>query len=243
MCDGDVYNVINGNQTELLAMEMQLVRPNDLHYCLKSKSETHDMLNLEIDISFFETFAESMLPGIVMDLKNRPYIPKKMCSTYVFNHCNMLKDQLQRYYDVNESKEKTFILKQIFVVLLTEYLEEFAMETRENIRDNTFFVELFTLMNASENIGLRLHEVCDKYPCSVSYAIKKFKAEGKDTPNKIFREVKLNYACMLLKTTSYTVDMIGEIVGYGSMGFFSRLFVERFGVTPSEYRRIYRKGN
>ncbi|MBQ6554307.1 MAG: helix-turn-helix transcriptional regulator, partial [Firmicutes bacterium] len=48
--------------------------------------------------------------------------------------------------------------------------------------------------------------------------------------------VKLRRAAWLLRNTNLKVTDIAERLDYKDMGYFSRLFKKKYGITPSDYR-------
>ncbi len=56
------------------------------------------------------------------------------------------------------------------------------------------------------------------------------------TPNHFLRERRLQVACKLLKETDMPVTHICLAVGFSSLGSFSALFRNHFGVSPSSWR-------
>jgi len=57
------------------------------------------------------------------------------------------------------------------------------------------------------------------------------------TPLNYFRAQQLAHAAKLLRRSPLTTDQITVIAGLGTRGTLFRLFLERYGVTPDEYRR------
>ncbi len=49
-------------------------------------------------------------------------------------------------------------------------------------------------------------------------------------------ELRLQHACMLLRTTTLTLDLVGEQSGFNSLSTFRRAFIRQIGVTPHAYR-------
>ena len=145
----------------------------------------------------------------------------------------------QRYYEV-DAPERQFFSKKLLAFVLFAFEERFSLEEIEKATDKSFSYNLITMLNQPENIRLKLNEVCKKYPCSVEYAIRRFRAEGMETPNKIFRKIKLDYACLLLKTTDKKIIRISEEVGFFNIGYFNGLFQEVYGLSPKDYRKRYK---
>ena len=78
--------------------------------------------------------------------------------------------------------------------------------------------------------------------CKISYPyikklfIKKFGLP----PIKYSIQLKINYACDLLKSELYTISQIAEICGYNNIYFFSRQFKEYMGISPTDFINKYK---
>lgn len=78
--------------------------------------------------------------------------------------------------------------------------------------------------------------------CTISYPyikklfIKKFGVP----PIKYSIQLKINYACDLLKSEVYTISQISEICGYNDIYFFSRQFKEYTGLSPTDFINKYK---
>ena len=57
------------------------------------------------------------------------------------------------------------------------------------------------------------------------------------SPKAYLQSVRFDAACSLLKTTNYTVAEIARSVGYDDQLNFSKLFKNKYGISPSEYRK------
>ncbi len=58
------------------------------------------------------------------------------------------------------------------------------------------------------------------------------------TPNNDINTAALLVASKLLCTTNYSVSKISKTVGYARSDYFIRLFKQKYGVTPAEYRKF-----
>ncbi len=58
------------------------------------------------------------------------------------------------------------------------------------------------------------------------------------TPNNDINTAALLVASKLLTTTNYSVSKISKTVGYARSDYFIRLFKQKYGVTPAEYRKF-----
>lgn len=72
-----------------------------------------------------------------------------------------------------------------------------------------------------------------------SYLSKQMKQEFGKSFNDFLTELRITKACELLglESVAYPIHEIGEKVGYPNQHYFSRIFKQRTGFTPSYYRK------
>ena len=75
---------------------------------------------------------------------------------------------------------------------------------------------------------------------SYSYLKKLFQKKFGVPPNRYIIQLKINYACDLLRTNLYSVSQVAEHCGYSDLSFFSRQFKEYTGLPPSAVRQAYK---
>jgi len=95
---------------------------------------------------------------------------------------------------------------------VTEYIEQ-------NFHRKITISELSGLLN-----------VCD------DHCIRLFKTALSKTPSEYIIDVRLRHAMKLLSEREETVQMISEKCGFTTVSYFSKMFRERLGMTPSEFR-------
>ena len=90
----------------------------------------------------------------------------------------------------------------------------------------------------SNNISMdKLAELCG---ISYSYFKKIFVKKFSMTPKKYIINLKINNACELLKTETYTVSQISLMCGFSDIYFFSRQFKEYMGISPRIFIEKYK---
>lgn len=241
--ENGIINVVNDERIELNAEEAIIVRPDDIHYTQNLKGVNHQLLNIEVRKGFFEDVLNLFAPSTLARLNAYPRnIPKIKCSFAVYEKILHLIRLSQRYPEVGSAARQA-LSREMLMCILFEYEEQFRSEQISDTEDRSFSTVMMALFNQKENIGLKLHEVCAKYPCSVEYAIRRFKIEGVETPNVVFKKIKLEHACILLKSSDYKILTICEKIGFNSLGHFNKVFLQAYGITPSEYRKKHRAKN
>ncbi|MBR3456010.1 MAG: helix-turn-helix domain-containing protein [Bacteroidaceae bacterium] len=64
---------------------------------------------------------------------------------------------------------------------------------------------------------------------------RKLRAITGQTPTDFIRNQRLERAAQLLRTTSYSVNEIADLVGFSYASYFTKCFKEKYGVLPKDY--------
>ena len=94
--------------------------------------------------------------------------------------------------------------------------------------------------NYSEQISI--NKIAKWLNLDRSYMYRLFKSITVISPQEYLLDFRIRKACDLLKNTDLTITNISRSVGYEDSLYFSRLFKNKKGKTPSEYR-IYHKNS
>ena len=90
---------------------------------------------------------------------------------------------------------------------------------------------------ANYNCAVTLEEVARQYGFTSSYLIKAFKRQVGESPIQYLIHLRMDEARRLLSAApELEIGEIGEIVGYADPHYFSRIFRNINGVTPTEFR-------
>ena len=98
------------------------------------------------------------------------------------------------------------------------------------------WLESFLEANYS-NPELRFKDVMRHFRFSESYGHKLFKKHLGMPFRMCLRNVRLTKAEEALKNTSYTLSEIAYLCGFASLSTFSKVFKEKYGVSPTTYRK------
>jgi two-component system response regulator YesN len=89
---------------------------------------------------------------------------------------------------------------------------------------------------------LGIEQVAEQVGLSVSYFSNLFKQRTGVTFLDYLTNVRVNYACLLLENSELKTYEIAQKVGYTDQRYFSQVFKKKTKKTPSEYRKIFKKG-
>lgn len=85
-----------------------------------------------------------------------------------------------------------------------------------------------------------IHELAAASGISETYLKLLFRERFGLPPKKYIIQLKINYACELLRLERYTVTQIAELCNFSDVHYFSRQFKEYMGITPMQYSQKYK---
>ena len=136
-------------------------------------------------------------------------------------------DEQNRELGASESMRRSalnMLLTLIFRNMRSERRLEINAELLDYVRDNC--ADKITASSLSDRCGY-----------TVEHFSRRFKAYFGTTFTEYLNECRLQRACDLLLSTRKTVDAIIDESGFSSRGEFFRKFREKFGKTPSEFKK------
>ena len=121
--------------------------------------------------------------------------------------------------------------------------EIIAKREQLNVLNPKTRVELFKRLSIAKdymisnyNQTLSLEDICQHACLSETHFYRTFKQTFQCSPYQYLTQVRLSQAKYMLKNTSYEVREIVSLIGFDCPSSFTRLFRERFGITPISYR-------
>lgn len=109
--------------------------------------------------------------------------------------------------------------------------ESISQKDIEKIQDATKFIQ----ETISDSISVK--NIARKVDLSPSKLQMGFKLLFSQTVSEYIKELKLLKARDLLKNTELSVSEVVYSIGYKNRSYFSRIFSERYGILPTEYRK------
>ena len=82
----------------------------------------------------------------------------------------------------------------------------------------------------------------DAFHLSTRTMLRKFKDEAGESPRSYLRRARIRKAKRLLESTDWPLGKVLGHIGYQDPGTFRRLFTDRVGMSPADYRRRFRNG-
>ena len=206
-------------------------------YCLVYMIKFHPrLIGGSRDSIFWEKYLYPVLrntsfKGMIMKRKDDPKILREILTAcvamrdkeigYEFVVRNALSNVLFSVYErqnfVSSGLSKKDVLMEERIRTMLDYLEK-------------HYIESVTLEDIAESASL-----------SISECIRCFKAMVHVTPVNFLRQYRLEKAADLLLHTDLSISEAASYCGFQEMSYFTRCFRNQFGVTPTLYRRTYKK--
>lgn len=92
-------------------------------------------------------------------------------------------------------------------------------------------------IRSGEDLFLSVEALAAEAKLSRIYYGRCFKQITKETPNQFLIRQRIERACMLLRDTDWTIEVLAERIGYNDVYFFCRQFKQIMQMTPRQYRQ------
>ncbi|MBI3134734.1 MAG: helix-turn-helix transcriptional regulator [Bacteroidetes bacterium] len=146
--------------------------------------------------------------------------------------------------------ENPDLISEDLLVLKFKELVLLLLRTEESNEIQLLFRELFSptersfkqIIDAHLFHDLNLGDLATLTGCSLSSFKREFVRIFNETPATYVRTKKLDKACELLRLSNERISDIAFTCGFSNADNFSRLFMQKFGVTPSNYRLNQKAG-
>ncbi len=224
---GKAAHLFNGAETDLRRNTLHLIRPQDTHQFVSARGEfcTHmnllilperlRLLSAALNIPFDELQEGTLLKTMLNDTETAFFLDRaeqiSLCGT--------------------DAAEKTRVILEMIAEALS-----LLYRRRGAGGDAEWFPTLLNKLRSPEYLTVRASDVYALCPCSAPVLIRHFRETEHCTVVEYLTRVKMDYAQNFLRSTNFPVREIAQRLGYDSISHFCRVFKERFGQTPKEYR-------
>lgn len=146
-----------------------------------------------------------------------------------------LKQQKILLEQMVEERTQQILQDQVIIEKQAQKIQE--LDSLLNEADTVWMNELDEVVKEKlSNFNLNIAEIADEMNISRTHFFRKIKTVTGLTPNQYLQEARLLEAKSLLDEGKYTtVKAVSLSVGFKNSSYFSRLFKERFGVSPTDF--------
>jgi len=248
MLSGSTTHMIDGKRELVLKKgEFLLLNQHALHYI--KRAELEDVaINILIAPEFFDmTLEMAGINGVLTEFLINGIKTKSDGVSYL-HFCVADNIPVQSavetllstlYFDENNTNSKKLAL----ALLLSQLMENTGrIEQKIDDDDNSLVADMLWAIETDYR-NANLNNIAKENGISASSASKTIKKiTGKSFKEHLVNR-RLNKARDLIETTGQSIYDICLLVGYENTSYFYRLFEERFGCSPAEYRKRYKKSD
>jgi AraC-like DNA-binding protein len=242
MCDGSTHHLINGDHVELKKGELLFLNQNAVQEILPAG--IHDIaVNFIILPEFFdqallmlgeeENLIRNFIIGCLRGEDDQvSYLHFKVADILPIQ--NLIENLIWTIIKDQSNKRN---MNQVTMGLL--FLQLLDYTDKVTIGKNHFEQELkLTVLRFVEEHYKdgKLSDLSETLHYDLYWLSRMVKKITGQTYTELLQMKRLNQAAYLLSSTSLTVAEIGLAVGYDNLSYFHRIFKERYGVSPKQFR-------
>ncbi len=206
------------------------VQKNSLVFLPKGASYRTDATgddNYHFTVLSFQLKNADVLARLALPYVTRPKSP------HLYQHSFRLAAQLWQRKDI--------LYKLKCQSILSEILHQFLFETASNIFDSRLAEKLssaFEIMNRYYTEQLSIGDLAASCKLSQSHFRRLFNQAYGLSPMQYLMNLRINKAKDLIHSDLYSITELAERSGFANIYYFSRVFREFTGFSPTEYRNL-----
>lgn len=141
-----------------------------------------------------------------------------------------------RKLTLSEDLFRTAEMLRIFALIMEDQSERERCETSRGSRYSAYVREAMDFMRANYRQRIRIGELAGQIGVNRSHLANSFRKEANLSPQEFLLNIRMDKAVSLLQETSFPIKKIAEMVGYGDVFAFSKIFKKHVGVAPRHLR-------
>ena len=217
---GKGYLKVDGKLHTLHANDVYLLEPGSSHEYYADKDDPFKKywINFKSDV-FFHILHEYDLNQI-----------------YVF-HDTDISEEMTKIFELEKvSLYNDQIYKQASNYLFTIFMK-LAEKNQIKAEGSVIAQQILAELDKAIDSSISIDEICDTLFISRSKLIREFKKHYNITPHAYLVNRKIAFSKMLLQNSAHSIKSISNHLGFADEHYFSNIFKQKTGITPSEYRK------
>lgn len=124
------------------------------------------------------------------------------------------------------------------IITIGTVLAEYMTETeRMEINNRDIPTEVLIYLNRNYHEKITSKQLCDLFGCSRTTLMNAFKARYGETVFNCLNGIRIDVAEKMLLKTDKSIKLIAYECGFGDQNYFTKVFIKRHNITPSEFRK------
>lgn len=239
---GTFYNEVEGHTISQPTNTLVLLSPQAKHRCTTASPGDivfNFLIKRElVEKIFLQMFSESesvcrfFLDSLYNVRQQQPYL------FFACNDClvELIHSIIEEYFARQDFYHS--IIKAKLIELFSRLSRIHQQAKAEIRRDNSYqlMVQIEDYLEQHYSTAT-LSAMAEFFSYSPSYLSRLIQKQFSQTFSSLLQQVRLRHACRYLAYSSLPVDQVVEIVGYNDVSHFYRVFKQKYGMAPNQYRK------
>ncbi len=234
----DIVHIINGREETLSAGTLTFIRDFDEHTYKVPQGSYKELINFAFTENTYSALAgylgEKFEKKGFLKCKNPPQVKLSFSDT----------DYVKRkFLSLNAAKD-AYELKYRSRLLLVSLFTKFFIHSYDSSEKSvpTWLEMFFDEISSPEFFTGEDRDISAVSGKSREHTQREFKKYYKITPGEYINSRRLNFAQNLLLTSDLSVLEVAFESGFSNLSWFNELFRRTYGITPLQYRILWKKG-
>lgn len=153
---------------------------------------------------------------------------------------DQVQKQLYRIYENrgNQLSHAAMMTGQLYITL-SLFIQNALLPSKKQASGISYVQKAVSYIESHYSYPITIDDAADYVGISRSHLFREFKLHLGKSPKEYLSEYRIRNACIHLASTSLSISAIATSVGYDNGMYFSKVFHELKGMTPTQYRKEF----
>lgn len=241
--DGAITITVNGKRIDMKKGDISVILPEQAHAMFQYEKEEADYINIVFDLEYLKSKGTT---NYLYDKYIAPFVKgERSVDTYIPFESQMNQELLPYVKELFNSRHESYtedgllIISDLIHIMHTVFKRSGEVSNdlmAEHIKADKVKKAVYKVQNCFPQ-HLTIAFMADICGVSESHFMKIFKDVTKQSFNEFLINYRLEVAAKQLKEGKMKVIDIANACGFNNHSYFTRAFIRKYGMTPSQFKR------
>lgn len=250
---GICINLVDSVPIKMSAGDICLLNTNALHTIQISNPQVDTVFNFLVHPSIIDSFhfkvfssndfVTSFFLRSIQKLREEknyilfPHIGQQSESTI------LIQKIIEEFYsdEIYKDTKMTYLFDCLMIELIRSYQKDVDNKNR-NAEENNYVSDIIKYI-VDNSATVSLEALAKRFNYTSKHLSKLIKQHTGSSFQEFLTDTRLRQAGFLLRESNQTITNIIDKIGYSNHTWFNKIFYEKYGMSPSDYRIKYQKNN
>lgn len=229
---GAGIHTVNGTKIALRQNDFFILPVHTPHSLIPlSSTENFKWINFIVNYDLIINYCSQIVPNEVLHLS---------ANCEIMNLLNMMIKEAHSYSAYSEDILFGYVIALIHLYKKNVLAHDDFSLMNSEIK-SAYIARVVKYMQQNYHRKITVKELAEVANISVGHLERLFRNEHSTTPIEYLNLYRIQNACNLLIHTDYTIQQVGELVGFYDAKFFYNTFKKYIGLTPKNYKKATRQ--